>query len=117
MSYMMLVVEQPDDRARATADEGRSRMARMTAWGEALEARGLLAGSNSLRSSAEGARVQVRDGRRSLVDGPFAEAKEMIGGYFLLTCPSREEAIAIAGECPAAEWAVIEVRQIGPCSE
>ena len=48
-------------------------------------------------------------------DGPFAEAKEMIGGFLLLTCNTREEAVAIARECPAAEWAAIEVREFGPC--
>ena len=59
--------------------------------------------------------MQVRQGRRTLIDGPFAEAKEMVGGYFLLTCQSREEAIAIAAECPAAQWATVEVREFGPC--
>ena len=48
-------------------------------------------------------------------DGPFAEAKEMIGGFLLLTCDTREQAIEIARECPAAEWATIEVRELGPC--
>ncbi len=117
MSYLLLVVEQPDDRRRAAPGEGERRMAKMVSWGEGLHARGVLAGSNSLRSATEAVRVQVREGRRSLVDGPFAEAKEMIGGYFLLTIDSREEALAIASECPAAEWAVIEVRETGPCSE
>jgi hypothetical protein len=75
----------------------------------------LLTVSQSLRSDAEAVRVQVRDGRRSLTDGPFAEAKEMVGGYFLLTCKTREEAVAIAAECPAAQWATVEVREFGPC--
>lgn len=50
-----------------------------------------------------------------MVDGPFAEAKEMVGGIFLLDCKTREEALAIAAQCPAAEWATIEVRALGPC--
>jgi hypothetical protein len=49
------------------------------------------------------------------MDGPFAEAKEMVGGFFLLDCATREEAVAIAGRCPAAEWATVEVRETGPC--
>ncbi|MNT98770.1 YCII-related domain protein [compost metagenome] len=49
------------------------------------------------------------------MDGPYAEAKEMIGGFFLLTCDSREEALALAAECPAAQWATVEVRELGPC--
>ena len=50
-----------------------------------------------------------------MVDGPFAEAKEMVGGFFLLDCDSMAEAVAIAHECPAAEWATVEVRALGPC--
>jgi hypothetical protein len=50
-----------------------------------------------------------------VLDGPFAEAKEMVGGFFLLDCATREEAVAIARECPAAEWATVEVRATGPC--
>ncbi len=50
-----------------------------------------------------------------MLDGPFAEAKEMIGGFFLLDCATRDEAVAIASQCPAAEWATVEVRAVGPC--
>jgi hypothetical protein len=116
-SYMLLVVEKPNDRRDRSAGEGQDRMNRMVRWGENLKARGVLEASNSLRSHAEAVRVQVQDGRRNLLDGPFAEAKEMIGGYFLLNCASRDEAIGIAGECPAAQWATIEVREIGTCAD
>jgi hypothetical protein len=59
----------------------------------------------------------VRNGRPQVLDGPFAEAKEMIGGFFLIDCATREEAIAIAAECPAAAWATLEVRALAPCYE
>jgi hypothetical protein len=52
-----------------------------------------------------------------VLDGPFAEAKEMVGGFFLLDCKTREEAVAIAQRCPAAEWATVEVRATAPCYE
>jgi hypothetical protein len=117
MAYLLLVVEQPGDRRARPVTDATSRMDQMVRWGEELTARGLLAASESLKSEHEAVRVQVREGRRSLVDGPFAEAKEMIGGFFLLTCTRREEAVAIACECPAARWATIEVREIGPCTE
>ncbi len=58
--------------------------------------------------------MQKRDGKHTMVDGPFAEAKEIVGGFFMLDC-SKEEAIAAARECPAAEYATIEVREVGPC--
>ena len=57
----------------------------------------------------------TREGRRNVVDGPFVEAREMIGGFFLIDVASRAEALAIAAECPAAQWATIEVRQTGAC--
>jgi hypothetical protein len=60
-------------------------------------------------------RLHKRDGESRLVDGPFAEAKEMIGGFFLLDVDTRDEAVAIAAECPAAEWCTVEVRKVGPC--
>ena len=62
-------------------------------------------------------RLSVHEGRRKVVDGPFTEAKEFVGGFFLLDCPTREQALGLASECPAAEWATIEVREVGPCYE
>ena len=62
-------------------------------------------------------RIEVRDGKRVLRDGPFTEAKEIVAGFFFLDCKTREEAIAIADICPAAEWSTVEVREIGPCWE
>jgi hypothetical protein len=87
----------------------------MQRFGEALAARGLLRASESLASTAEAVRLQVHGGQARLVDGPFSETKEMVGGFFLVDCATREEAIALARECPAAEWATIEVREVAPC--
>jgi hypothetical protein len=115
MSYMLLIVEPVGQRRERTEDEGRASYDSMLKFSADLKARGLLTASQSLRSDAEAVRVQVREGRRSLTDGPFAEAKEMVGGYFLLTCKTKQEAVAIAAECPAAQWASVEVREFGPC--
>ncbi|CAB3625574.1 YciI family protein [Achromobacter pestifer] len=115
MSYLLLIVEPVGQRAQRTPEEGREVYAQMLRYAEDLKARGLLAAAESLKSETEGVRLQIREGDRSLVDGPFAEAKEMIGGFFLLTCDTREEALALAAECPAAQWATIEVRELGPC--
>jgi hypothetical protein len=102
-------------RARRTPEEGREAYAQMVDYAEGLKSRGLLARAESLKSESEAVRLRVRDGERSLVDGPYAEAKEMIGGFFLLTCETREEALALAAQCPAARWATVEVRELGPC--
>jgi hypothetical protein len=87
----------------------------MVRFSEQLKDRGLLTMSQSLKSDASGARVKVRGESEMITDGPFAETKEVIGGFFLLTCETREQAIEIARQCPAAQWATIEVRELGPC--
>lgn len=115
MSYMLLIIEPTGQRRERSEAEGRELYARMLRFSAELKERGLLKSSQSLRSDAEGVRVQVRSGKRTLIDGPFSEAKEMVGGYFLLDCETKEQAIAIASECPAAEWATVEVREFGPC--
>jgi hypothetical protein len=114
MPYMLLVMEPAGQRDTRTLPEGHAAYDRMVQFGEGLKAKGILKASDSLGSVSKGTRVQVRNGKRSLVDGPFAEAKEIVGGFFLLDC-SREDAIRYAGECPAAEFATIEVREVGPC--
>jgi hypothetical protein len=115
MQYMLLIVEPRGQRRTRTPEEGRAVYGQMLAYTESLKARGVLLESNSLRENS--ARLKVRDGRRSVTDGPFAEAKELVGGFFLLDCPSREQALGYAAECPAAAWAAIEVREVGPCYE
>ncbi len=117
MAYMLLVIEEPEMRRRRPTAEGRQLYDRMLRFGDGLKARGLLRLSESLRSDVDGVRVSLRGGKRKLVDGPFAESKEMVGGFFLLDCETKEEAVAIAGECPALEWATIEVREVAPCYE
>ena len=113
MSYMLLIIEPVGQRGARTEGEGRGLYDRMLRYADELKQRGLLLAAQSLKTDAS--RLQIRDGRRSLVDGPFAEAKEMVGGYFLLACATRDEALAIAAECPAAQWATVEVREFGPC--
>ena len=103
------------ERLERSLEEGHEAYDRMVKFAGDLKARGVLQAVESLKSDAEGTRVAVRGGKSSVVDGPFAEAKEMVGGFFLLDCKTRDEAMAIARECPAAEWATIEVRETGPC--
>ncbi len=110
MSYMLLIMEPPGQRLTRTEAEGRDCYERMLRWGEELKKRGLLRASESLKSNTDAARVEVRGGRPKVMDGPFAEAKEMVGGFFVVDCATREEAVALAAECPAAAWATVEVR-------
>ena len=115
MRYMLMIVEPTGQRATRTRVEGEEAYARMRRFAGELEAEGKLLAVESLASLKHATRVQVRGGRRQLLDGPFAEAKEMVGGFFLLDAKSEDEALAIAAECPAAEWCSVEVRKIAPC--
>lgn len=115
MAYMLLITEPRGQRATRSDAEGHAVYDRMVEFSKGLQARGVLKAVESLRSDEVGARVAVRGGKASVVDGPFAEAREMVGGFFLLDCASLDEAVAIARECPAAEWATVEVRETGPC--
>jgi hypothetical protein len=116
MPYVLLVVEKQGRREGRPAEKAQSECDQMNAFADSLKTRGVYLASQSLRSLSDGTRVEVRGGKRSVVDGPYAEAKEFIGGFFLLDVATRDQATSIAAECPAAAWASIEVREAGPCT-
>jgi hypothetical protein len=115
MSYLMLILEPVGQRAERGLERGREAYAQMLDYAAALESRGVLRGVNALTSAAT--RLQRRNGATQTVDGPFAETKEMVGGVFVLDGVTRDEALAIAADCPAAAWATIELRETGTCFE
>jgi hypothetical protein len=115
MSYLLLIAEPVGQRAERSQAEGKLLYERMVEFGAELKERGLLIASESLATG--GVRVKKRDGQASMIDGPYAEAKEMIGGFYMLDCATKEQAIEIATACPAAEWCEVEVRKVGPCWE
>jgi len=113
MSYMLLIMEPHGQRAGRTLEQGTQAYENMLQFAADLKARGLLRATESLKTG--GVRITNRAGNALRVDGPFAESKELVGGFFLLDCDSLEQAITIAGQCPAARWATVEVRELGPC--
>jgi hypothetical protein len=117
MAYALLVVEPLGQRKTRTDAEGREVYARMVRFSEDLKQRGLLTIAQSLKTGATDARIKMRGDSMVVTDGPFTEVNEVIGGFFLLTCDTREQAMEIARQCPAAQWATIEVRELGPCFE
>ena len=115
MSYMLLIHEPVGQRAARTEAEGREAYARMQRFAEAIAAKGQLKAVESLSGLGDAVRVSHASGQPTTTDGPFAEAKEMIGGFFLLQNVDRDEAIAWAHKCPAAQWCTVEVRALAPC--
>lgn len=116
MAYLLLIREPRGQRAERNEEEGRQAYESMLKYGEGLAKRGILVAAESLRDDYHGVRVSIRDGKTGLVDGPFTESKEMVGGFFLLDVGSKEEAIEIATQCPAARFATVEIRELAPCN-
>ena len=112
---MLLVIERPEEKRAVPREEGQRRYDRMMRFADGLKRRGVLVAGEALGSDADGTRIRKRDGRRAVVDGPFSEAKEIVGGFFLLDIDQRDEAMKIADECPAAEWSTVELRQVERC--
>jgi hypothetical protein len=115
--YLLLIVEPPGQRQTRSPAEGRAAYDSMVAFAGTLQQRGQLVAVQALTSHAVASRVELREGRPRVVDGPFAETKEMIGGFFLVNCTGKAEALELAAQCPAAAWATVEVRRVGTCFE
>lgn len=113
--YVLLILEPKGQRQSRSEAQGRDLYDQMLRFGEDLQRQGLSTMAQSLKTDTIGVRVAARGDQMSVVDGPFAESKEMIGGFFLLTCPTLAQAVEIAKACPAARWATVEVRELGPC--
>ena len=113
MRFMMLMI--PAGYASAppgTMPDDAARIAAMMKYNESLHRAGVLLALDGLHPPSMGARVSFKGGKAQVRDGPFAEAKEVLGGYWLIDVKSRDEAIAWASRCPASEDEVIEVRQV-----
>ncbi len=113
MPHMLLIAEPPGQREERGPVAGAQAYQSMLDFTDELKAAGVLLASSALATPAT--RLQLRDGAPRWVDGPFAEAREMIGGFFLLNCATLAEAKAWAERCPAAAWCQVEVRETGPC--
>ncbi len=87
-------------------------MSQYTAFGEEAGAAGVLQGGNALQPVATATSVQVRGGESSLTDGPFAETKEQLGGYYMLDCADLDEALVWAAKIPSARYGTVEVRPV-----
>ena len=115
MQYLILAAE--DDAAFAARDDADRSTAYWESWQgyiAALTESGLLAGAGWLQPPWTATTVRVRDGRRSVQDGPYAETKEQLGGYFVIDAPDLDTALLWAERCPASSCASVEVRPLLP---
>ena len=112
MKFLCFAYEEERALQALTHEEWRALRSETLAYVESLQASGVLLDARPLQSAATAAVVRVRDGRSSTTDGPFAETKEQIGGYFLIDVPDRAAAIRVAEHWPSARFGSIEVRPI-----
>jgi hypothetical protein len=113
----MLVIPKAYEHAGADFVPPADLVARMTKYNESLSKAGVLLSLDGLHPPAKGARVQFGAGKPRVVDGPFAESKELIGGFWMIQVKSREEAIEWARRAPMLDGDQIEVRQVQELSE
>ncbi len=116
MRFMMFIYPPPltDE---ASWEPSAEDVAAMTKYNEELTKAGILLALDGLHPASKGARVSVKGGRKTVTDGPFAEAKEVIGGYWIIDVKSKEEAVEWASRCPLADGDMIEVRQVYEMSD
>src|SRR6516162_7205433 len=117
MRFMMLMIPKGYESAAPGQMPPAEAVAKMMKYNESLQKAGVLLALDGLHPPSAGARVSFSGGKPSVTDGPFAEAKEAVGGYWMIQVRSKEEAIAWASRCPASDTEVIEIRQVFEMSD
>ena len=117
MRFMMLMIPKGYETAQPGIDLDPKRVEAMMKYNEDLAKAGVLLALDGLHPPSTGARVTFEGGRPKVTDGPFAEAKEVLGGYWMINVGSRAEAIEWATRCPASENEIIEIRQVQEMSD
>ena len=112
MRFMMLMIPKGYEKAKPGTMPDAAQVAAMMKYNEELKKAGVLVGLDGLHPLSAGARVAFPGGKPKVIDGPFVETKEVVGGYWMIQVKSKEEAVEWASRCPASENEVIEVRQV-----
>jgi len=115
VEYLIMAVETPDDfAARDDPERAPDYWASWSGYLDALRAAGVVRGAAGLLPPTTSTTVRLRDGQRSVQDGPFADTKEQLGGYFVIEVADLDEAMEWAARCPSAASACVEVRPLLP---
>ncbi|HEX3486243.1 MAG TPA: YciI family protein [Micropepsaceae bacterium] len=117
MRFMMLMIPKGYENAAPGTLPDEKAIAAMMKYNEELAKAGVLLGLDGLHPPSAGARVSFSGGKPKVTDGPFAEAKEVVGGYWMIQVKSKQEAIEWAKRCPASDNETIEIRQVFEAAE
>ena len=112
MRYLLLIAGDESQMRKATPEQGEAMTNEYAEFGKAMAERGVLLGGERLRSVSDATTVRVRNGEVLATDGPFAETKEQLAGYYVVDCRDLDEAIEVASKIPGARTGSIEVRPI-----
>lgn len=112
MEYLLMIYSEEGQWEQMTPEQQQQGMAAYMAYTEALRTAGAMKGSNRLRPSSASTTVRIKDGKSQVLDGPYIESREQLGGYFLIEAPDLDAAIAWAARCPGASHGTMEVRPV-----
>jgi hypothetical protein len=112
MRYLLTIYDDESTWNDVTPEQSAQVMAAYGAFGQAAQSAGVLLGGEGLQPTSTATTVRVRDGEALTTDGPFAETREQLGGYYLLDCKDLDEAIGWAAKIPGAQSGSIEVRPV-----
>ncbi|HXZ54114.1 MAG TPA: YciI family protein [Burkholderiales bacterium] len=112
MRFMMIVIPRGYEKAGPGAMPDAKLVAQMTKFNESMQKAGVMLSGDGLHPPSMGARVAFAGGKPKVIDGPFTEAKEVIGGFWMIQAKSKAEAIEWAKRCPMPDGDVIEIRQV-----
>jgi hypothetical protein len=117
MRFMMLMIPKGYEKAAPGTTPDAKAVAAMMKYNESLQKAGVLLALDGLHPPSEGSRISFSGGKPKVIDGPFTETKEIVGGFWMIQVKSKEEAIEWASRCPASDNEVIEVRQVFEMAE
>src|SRR2546422_10190156 len=117
MRFMMLMIPKGYEQAAPGTMPDAKAVAAMMKYNESLQKAGVLIALDGLHPPSMGARISFSGGKPKVTDGPFAEAKEVLGGYWMIEVSSKQEAGEWASRCPASDNEIIEVRQVQEMSD
>jgi hypothetical protein len=114
MQFALLIYESPEAFASRDKDEAESYVGAWRAYHKALVDAGVFVGGDPLQVPETGTTIRIKDGKRRVQDGPYADTKEQLGGFTILELPSLDAALDWAARCPAASYGAVEVRPLAP---
>ena len=112
MEYLLMLYDDEAGFAALTPQQQRDGVAAYVAYTQALEKAGALRGANRLGGSSSATTVRTSNGKTQVHNGPFADSREQLGGYYLIDVPDLDAAIAWAARCPSAQHGIVEVRPV-----